>query len=76
MAIMVDSASRCCFVISCKISHFGTKPKVGGSPPRAIRVIIVDAANVGVFSHEVESLLIFVECVAIIIINMEEVNIK
>lgn len=23
----------CCFVSSCKISHFGRKPVMGGSPP-------------------------------------------
>lgn len=74
MAIKADSAPRCCFVISCRISHFGKNPDVGGSPPKAIRVTIIDAASVGVFNHEIESLFVFVEFRVINIKNREEVN--
>lgn len=75
MAIITDSALRCCLVISCKISHFGKNPDVGGSPPKAIRTTIDKAANVGVFSHEIESLFMFVEFKAINVENIEEVRI-
>lgn len=62
-------------VISCRINHFGKNPDVGGSPPRAMRTIIVRDASVGVFSHEVENLFILVEFKAISVINIDEVKI-
>lgn len=73
MAIITDNVPRWCFVISCRINHFGRNPDRGGSPPRAMRVPIREAASVGVFSHEVESLFTLVEFRVINIVNMEEV---
>lgn len=44
---------RCCLVSSCKISHFGMKPDIGGRPPRDRRSRGVMAVKRGAFAHAV-----------------------
>lgn len=58
MAVAVSGSS--CFVISCKINHFGINPVNGGRPPNESRARAVVGARIGVFDHIVVRVLIFV----------------
>lgn len=60
-------------VNSFRISHFGMKPVSGGSPPNAIRVIIVIVESVGEIVHNVPKSLVVLVVEEIRIINMEVV---
>lgn len=57
---MVAVRGSCCFVSSCRISHFGIKPVSGGRPPRDSRVSIVVTVITGVFDQVRANVLIFV----------------
>lgn len=57
---MVAMRGSCCFVNSCKISHFGIKPVNGGRPPRDSKVSIVVTVITGAFDQVRASVLIFV----------------
>lgn len=60
MAAITAVVGSCCFVSSCKISHFGRKPVIGGRPPSERRTRGVAAVSRGALAHDVDKALMFV----------------
>lgn len=68
--------ARSCFVSSWRISHLGTKPVSGGSPPRERRMRGARVVITGAFAHEVASVLMLVELFSLNVRKVELVIIK
>lgn len=64
---------RSCFVISCRISHFGMKPVNGGRPPKDNKTSGVRAVSAGAFVQEVARVLMFVDSFNLKIRKIEKV---
>lgn len=60
---------------SCRISHFGMNPDSGGRPPRERRARAAVVAIMGVFDQLVDSVLIFVVCISLNVMNIADVMI-
>lgn len=70
---MVANGKRKLVVSSFRISHLGINPVSGGSPPNAMRVIIVIVESVGEIVHIVPKSLVVLVVDIIRIINIEVV---
>lgn len=68
--------ASCCLVSSCRISHFGAKPVIGGRPPKESNTRGVRAVRTGVFAQEVARVLMFVELFSLNTRNVENVMTK
>lgn len=68
--------ARSCFVNSCKISHFGIKPVIGGRPPSERRMSGASDVRTGALAQEVESELIVVDLFSLNTRKAENVMIR
>lgn len=75
-AARVATNARSCLVNSRRINHFGIKPVRGGRPPKDSRIRGVKEVIIGVFAHEVASILMLVELFILNARNAENVIAK
>jgi len=63
-------------VSSCRISHLGMKPVIGGRPPRDRRASGAMAVKTGPFAHDVARVLMVVALFNLNRMNVENVMIR